>query len=166
MVYSQLRAVYIKPLYTTPHRGSLLQICDHELHSIEVVLYAEVGLMFGMTMMVRVRVGMDLQGKAGNPKIHVERERTESSGKVMTEIGRKKENNDGLTSARSEMKCVALVVPLLGVSVFCRQSVGSPWMIENETGDFSSVVQICIAGSLVNLILLRMCFILEFNTTL
>jgi len=89
-----------------------------------------------MTMKVRVRVGMDHQGKAGNPKIHVERKRTESSGKVMTKIGKKKENNDVLRSAQSEMKCVALVVPLLGVNVSCLQSVGSPWMIEIETGDY------------------------------
>lgn len=121
--------------------------------------------MSGMTMMVRVRVGMDLQGKAEKQKRHVERGRTESSGKVMTEIGRKKESNDVLTSAQSEMKCVVLVVALLGVSVFCRQSVGSPWMIENETGDFSSVVQTCSAESLVKLIYHNACVLFSsFNT--
>jgi hypothetical protein len=96
--------------------------------------------MFGMTMKVKVRVGMVLQGRVGNQKRHVERGRTESSGKVM--IG-KEESNDVLTSVQNEMKCVALAVPRLGVSVFCLQSVGSLWMI--ETGDLSSVGRSCAA---------------------
>jgi hypothetical protein len=99
--------------------------------------------MFGMTMKVKVRVGMVLQGRVGNQKRHVERGRTESSGKVMIGIGRKEESNDVLTSVQNEMKCVALAVPRLGVSVFCLQSVGSLWMI--ETGDLSSVGRSCAA---------------------
>ena len=106
--------------------------------------------MSGMTMKVKARVGMVLQRKVGNQKSHVESGRTESSGKVMTEIGKKKENKDVLTSAQNEMKCVALAVPRLGVSVFCLQSVGSLWMIEIETGTEG---QICSAEPLVGVML-------------
>lgn len=95
--------------------------------------------MSGMTMKVKVRAGMVLQRKVENQKRHVERGRTESSGKVMIEIGRKKESKDVLMSAQSVTKCVALVVQRLGVSVFCLLSVGSLWMIEKETGDLSTV---------------------------
>lgn len=122
-------------------------------------MHAEVDLMSGMIMMVRVRVGMDLRRKIANLKRHVERGRTEISGKSMTEIGRMNENEniDDLMSVQSETKCVVLVVVLLVVNVFCRLSVGLQWMIENETGDSSAMIKAYKIETLIlsNLVLIQ-----------
>lgn len=104
--------------------------CLYVVVVILVDFSAGVDLMFGMTMITRVQVGMAHQGKVENWKTksnHDERGKTESTE-------RRKENNGVVTIVQIEMRYVVLAVPLLGLSVCCHQLEVLLWMNESVTG--------------------------------